>query len=215
MVPGAFLRRKSTAKKNPARGWGLGGKQVNSLQQLRRFPIPTELSFLQRGNAAETKRPPRGGLVPPSPWLSARITTTTYLMATTSVMARTPARAPRGLSSPLLRPWLLSATRGKRKSDLCRYLRRRRQALRSSQSNAPAAPPLQASKRRRSNSLQSALVPHRLVPLVCLGHARGRGRSVLIQLLRRWYPPLPRRVAQSAFRGRSWSPARFDARFRN
>ena len=37
----------------------------------------------------------------------------------------------------------------------------------------------------------------------------------LIQLPRPKYPPLPRRVAPSAFRGRSWSPARFDARSRN
>ena len=48
-------------QKKSGQGLGLGGKQVNSLQQLRQFPIPTDLSFLQRGNAAETKRPPRGG----------------------------------------------------------------------------------------------------------------------------------------------------------
>jgi hypothetical protein len=43
-------------QKKSGQGLGLGGKQANSLQQLRQFPIPTELSFLQRGNAAETKR---------------------------------------------------------------------------------------------------------------------------------------------------------------
>ena len=56
---GAFPASKINSKKKSGQGLGLGGKQVNSLQQLRRFPIPTDNHFCKggRNKKAAPRRP--------------------------------------------------------------------------------------------------------------------------------------------------------------
>ena len=54
----------------------------------RDAPASPTMSTKPRYRPAAGRARESSAIVPPSPWLSARITTTTYLMATTSVMAQ-------------------------------------------------------------------------------------------------------------------------------